>query len=219
MITKKEQMIVDAVNLFHGEFTIKGLNESDNVIAYAELECDLLGWHLVGENNGSIGFGYKLKHVCTLEEFNVMVVYMSEHTGCSEHFEYKRNIKSPLTKENSDYSYYKKENKMQNVYTQEMKYNGVLPSVGMRCKVENEWFFVGVDSQGDWVLEDCKFNEPKSFRPKDVKPIDTRTHEQKQVDDIYSISTNKGYFVRKGYLMWLQENGHLAEIIKPLESK
>ena len=43
-------------------------------------------------------------------------------------------------------------------------------------------------------------------------PIDTRTPQQKQLEDIHDISVKDGYHVTKDYLEYLQERGHFKDL-------
>ena len=197
MISEKEQKIVDAVNYFKGKW----------VGDYKNLE-------FFGENFNLFTCGrnrYIKNFVCTKEGFEQCVKEMAEARWMNQsgdfycYESYKEDCEEPL-----------KEAKMSEekpVYTQAMKDAGELPSVGMRCKVKNEWLFVGVNSRGSWVLEKPEhFDAYQAFNPKNVKPIDTRTPKQKQVDDIHDNSVMDGFHVNKRYIEWLQAQEHLAEI-------
>lgn len=59
------------------------------------------------------------------------------------------------------------------VYTQEMKDKRVLPSIGMKCTVVKTWLFVGVSSNGSWVMEDETDGTLQRFKPEQVKPYIT----------------------------------------------
>lgn len=101
------------------------------------------------------------------------------------------------------------------VYTQEMKDKGITPTNGMLCRVKSEWLFVGTNSYGNWVLENCESGEIAVFTPGQVKPV--YILEKKQIDEIYINCVVEGVNISKTCLRWLQEQGYLAEIVKPLE--
>ena len=226
MITKKEQMIVDAVNYYRAEIPVD-LTESYffNVDALSKMSNFQLCSYEMEIIHG--GIDYK-KYIINCNNIGI------------------DTTNKTLTKENSDYSFYEKEkeNKMQNVYTQLMKDNGVLPSVGMQVEVDDSEFyirdksfidtpltvmasFVSLGNDDGEKIDMVALSKPSGdsdcFRSSICKPIDTRTPGQKQVDsavqDIMNFMFDINEHDAKCVVEMLQSLGHLAEIIKPLELK
>ena len=177
--------------------------------------------------------------VCTIEEFNQCVKEMSEFVGADAFVRYTNTpvIKHCLlTKENSDYSYYEKENKMieeKPVYTQAMKdakskfkngqlvyiaqINTMAGTVGKRYFVEEYW--CGSLYQCEYVELGIIFGnkDDAEFKCKTLLGVDTRTPEQQQVDDVYGRLKNTKMMkfnakFTKEMLSIIQKNGDLAEI-------
>lgn len=111
------------------------------------------------------------------------------------------------------------------VYTQAMKDAGELPSVGLECFLipdNTVWGFTSTDKVLGVV--ECYVDDWLWFREKDSKgtltrmdkisfePIDTRTPEQKQVDEISHLLTIQGFAHDPVWIKCLQSNGHLAPI-------
>ena len=201
MITEKEQKIVDAVNCLK-----------------AGKLFESAGWS-VGMMTDNIF--YKSELVCTVEEFNQCVKEMSLNKyGQAEFGIYSIHVKELLTKENSDYSYYEKETKMSEekpVYTQAMKDAGELPSVGMTFNVATGWrVAIAVTSKSVAFVYD-RDGEDQTIGVIDIasaKPIDTRTPEQKQVDEVAKVmfGLDKWHHDSRTVAERLQKAGLLAEI-------
>ena len=168
----------------------------------------LMYTHCWNFDNHQLPDGYL---VCTMKSFNQCVKEMAEARWMSQsgdfycYESYKEDYEEPL-----------KETKMseeKQVYTQAMKNAGELPSVGMRCKVKNEWLFVGVNSRGSWVLEKPEhFDAYQAFNPKDVKPIDTLTPEQRQIDTLAEFAFQNSKMTHEELFTEMQRMKWLAEI-------
>lgn len=112
--------------------------------------------------------------------------------------------------------------KEMNVYTQEMRDGGELPTSGMKCKVKNVWLFVGVKSNGLWVMERESDKDLHSFHPTEIKPyksqeeIELEESRFKQCDTVGNfIFNNAPVKMRKNDCIelakLLQDAGHLSE--------
>ena len=99
MITEKEQKIVDAVFYYGVDYD---WGYYDTVIIWdGELDLCLLESFLFNLSDGQV-----YVPVCTKEEFNQCVKEMREFAGRDHLMAYLFIKRAPLTKENSDYSYY-----------------------------------------------------------------------------------------------------------------
>jgi hypothetical protein len=213
---KQGKTVVDAVNYFKGEipqlYTDEYVNARNNYYIVQNdcvLEVDDVESNLI---------------VCDKYEFNQCVKYMSEHNGLFE--AYVRTAKQPLTKENSDYSFYEPTKPL---YTQAMKDAGELPSVGMEVVVEGYKYKANEESKVKAVVLGIYKTTKSVVKTKLICqsmsesvgvelfdewwPIDTRTPEQKQVDDIMTALHEMSCAgVSYEYqAKTLQSNGHLKD--------
>ncbi|MGB0938904.1 MAG: hypothetical protein ACPGTQ_15725 [Colwellia sp.] len=133
-------------------------------------------------------------NLCYLSPFTVrLTAGMSKKEAVDKH---KVNIlnKEIFNKKGSHKALAIKEEKP--VYTKEMYENGDLPSVGMECiacyeingkqeervtiaHINEKGHFACIDSYGDYMIQYVKEDSDEHF-----KPIDTRTDEEKAIDDL-----------------------------------
>lgn len=226
MISKKEQNIVDAVDALRGNYLYQ--------------DGDVFLNQIANGNYTSTVRRYK-GTICTIEEFKQCVKEMSEHNGSDPEY-YSEWNKPILSKENSDYSFYdnsptsvncksmnpnafgvdlSKEDKMKNIYTQEMFNNEESPEVGMLVDIKDTILgSIEPDAKlmflsDHHVVYTHNGNEyADSLKHYQVLPPDQRTPEQRQLDSIYKRSLEKGYHVNKLYLKFLQEQGYFLPVDK-----
>jgi len=156
--------VVDAVNEFKGEWPC----DNRSAMIYCKISYAMYkegDWEsFVHDNFSDLNLSY-WDSICTVKEFNQCVEEMSNLVPVKP------------------------------AYTQEMADKGVMPSVGMECEIDGTGVAYVVvltgDDEGDYILTPKKGDKYwQRSNIQYIKPIDTRTDEEKAIDEACEVINN-----------------------------